>query len=46
MKHRRPYLKEIKEEKWRETFELLKSFPECEPGAILHGVDIYKVHYK
>jgi len=46
MKHRRPYLKEIREEKWRKTFELLNSIPGGEPGGALIGVDIYKVHYE
>jgi len=42
-KHRRPYLKEIKDDRWRDEFVHLQSFAGGEPGAVLYGIDIYRL---
>lgn len=41
---RRPYLKEIATDKWKETFEHLQHFEIGDKGCILADVNIYKVN--
>ena len=43
--HRRPYLKEIKKDKWKNIFQHMKYFEHGDKGAVLFGVNIYKVTY-
>ena len=42
---RRPYLREISDEKWANVFHHLGYFEIGDPGAVLYGVNIYRFNY-
>ena len=42
---RRPYLREIADEKWANVFQHLGYYEIGDPGAVLYGVNIYRLNY-
>ena len=42
---RRPYLRQITRKKWNHVFHHLGSFPREDRGAVLDGVNIYRIDY-
>ena len=42
---RRPYLKEIKKDKWKHIFQHMNYFKHGDKGTVLFGVNIYKINY-
>jgi 4-amino-4-deoxy-L-arabinose transferase-like glycosyltransferase len=43
---RRPYLNEIKKDKWKNIFQHMNYFVHGDKGATLFGVNIYKINYQ
>lgn len=42
---RRPYLREISDEKWSDVFQHLGYYEIGDPGAVLYGVNIYRLNF-